>query len=74
MHGVLYAILMLQNSCTEGCFLPSLETLRSTAATKKIICLFMDVAIPEVAWFVTKKMAQQNRCITEPKNKYTQCY
>jgi hypothetical protein len=49
MHGVSYTILMLQNSCSVGYLLPSLETFHSTT-TKKFIHLFTDVAIHEVAW------------------------
>jgi hypothetical protein len=49
--GVSYAILTLQNSCSV---LPSLETFHSTT-TEKSICLFTDVAIHEVAWYVTKQ-------------------
>jgi hypothetical protein len=48
MRGVLYAILTLRNSCGVGYLLPSVETLHSTT-TEKSICLFMDVAIHEVA-------------------------
>jgi hypothetical protein len=48
MRGVSYVILMLQNSCSVGYLLLSLETFHSTT-TEKSICLFMDVAIHEVA-------------------------
>jgi hypothetical protein len=37
-----------------GYLLPSLETFHSTT-TEKIIRLFMDVAIHEVAWYVIKQ-------------------
>jgi hypothetical protein len=68
MRGVSYAILMLGNSCSV---LPSLETFHSTT-TEKSICLFMDVAINEVAWYVIKKkMTQRNSCTTQPKQIFT---
>jgi hypothetical protein len=51
MHGVSYAILMLGNSCSV---LPSLETFHSTT-TEKSICLFTDVGMHEVAWYVIKQ-------------------
>jgi hypothetical protein len=54
MHGVLYAILMLQISCSVGYLLSSLEIFHSTTAEKSI-CLFADVAIHEVAWYVIKQ-------------------
>jgi hypothetical protein len=54
MRGVSYAILMLRNSCSVGYLLPSLETFRNTT-TEKIICLFTDVAIHEVACYVIKQ-------------------
>jgi hypothetical protein len=50
MRGVSYAILTLGNSCSV---LPSLETFHSTT-TEKNICLFTDVAIHDVAWYVIK--------------------
>jgi hypothetical protein len=54
IHGVLYTILMLWNSCSVGYLLSSLETLHSTT-TEKSIRLFTDVAIHEVAWYVIKQ-------------------
>jgi hypothetical protein len=54
MRGVSYAILTLRNTCSVGYLLPSLETFHSTT-TEKSICLFMDVAIHEVAWYVIKQ-------------------
>jgi hypothetical protein len=48
MRGVSYAMLTLQNSCSVGYLLPSLETFNITT-TEKSICLFKDVAINEVA-------------------------
>jgi hypothetical protein len=51
MRGVSYAILTLGNSCSV---LPSLETFHSTT-TEKSICLFTDVAINEVAWYMIKQ-------------------
>jgi hypothetical protein len=62
MRGVLY------DSCSVGYLLPSLEIFHSTN-TKKSICLFTDVAIHEVTWYVIKqkKMTQRNSCTTQPK-------
>jgi hypothetical protein len=59
MRGVSYAILILQNSCSVGYLLPSLETFYSTT-TEKSIRLFTDVATHEVAWYMMeqKKMMQ----------------
>jgi hypothetical protein len=54
VHGVLYAILTLRNSCSVGNLLPSLETFHSTS-TVKSIRLFTDVAIHEVTWYVIKQ-------------------
>jgi hypothetical protein len=54
MHGVSYAILMLQISCGVGYLLYSLEIFHSTT-TEKSIRLFTDVAICEVAWYVIKQ-------------------
>jgi hypothetical protein len=54
MHGVSYDILTLRTSCSVGYLLPSLETFHSTT-TEKSICLFTDVAIHEVVWFVIKQ-------------------
>jgi hypothetical protein len=51
MRGVLYVILMLGNSCSV---LPSLETFHSTTSQKSI-CLFTDIAINEVVWYVIKQ-------------------
>jgi hypothetical protein len=72
MRGVSYAILMLQNSCSVGYLLTSLETFHSTT-TEKSIRLFMDVAIHEVAWYVIKQknMTQRNSCTTQPKQIFT---
>jgi hypothetical protein len=50
MRGVLYAILMLGNSCSV---LPSLETFHCTTTGKSIL-LFADVGIHDVAWHVIK--------------------
>jgi hypothetical protein len=68
MYGVSYAILTLQNICSVGYLLPGLETFHITT-TEKDICLFTDVAIHEVAWYMIKqkKMTQQNSCTTQPK-------
>jgi hypothetical protein len=55
MRGVSYAILTLRNSCSVGYLLPSLETFHSTTTTGKNICLFTDVAIHEVTWYVIKQ-------------------
>jgi hypothetical protein len=65
MRGVLYAILMLQNSCSVGYLLPSLETFHS-ATTEKSIRLFMDVAINEVAWYVMKQKRWRNEQLYYP--------
>jgi hypothetical protein len=51
MHGVSYTILTLGNSCSV---LPSLERFHNTT-TGKSICLFMDVGIHEVAWYIIKQ-------------------
>jgi hypothetical protein len=71
MRGVSHAILMLQNSCSIGYLLPSLETFHSTT-TEKIIRLFMGFAIHEVAWYVIKqkKMTQRKSCTTQPKQTF----
>jgi hypothetical protein len=50
MRGVSYAILTLGNSCSV---LRSLETFHSTT-TEESIRLFTDVAIHEVAWYLSK--------------------
>jgi hypothetical protein len=63
MRVVSYAILILGNSCSV---LPSVETFHSTT-TEKSICLFTDVAIHEVAWYLT----QQNSCTTHTKQIFT---
>jgi hypothetical protein len=65
MRGISYAILTLQNSCTVGYLLPSLETMHSTTTeksiclltdvTEKSICLLTDVATHEDAWYVIKQ-------------------
>jgi hypothetical protein len=74
MRGVSYAILMLQNSCSVGYLLPSLETFRSTT-TEKNICLFTDVAIHEVAWYVIKQKIWCNEtAVLTSLNKYSHCY
>jgi uncharacterized membrane protein YjgN (DUF898 family) len=71
MHGVLYAVLTLGNSCSV---LPSLETFHSTA-TEKSIRLFTDVAINEVAWYVTKQKRWCNKTAVLPNlNKFSRCY
>jgi hypothetical protein len=54
MRGVSYPILTLQNSCSVGNVLPSLEIFHNTA-TEKSICLFTDIAIHEVAWYMLYK-------------------
>jgi hypothetical protein len=63
---VSYAILTLGNSCSV---LPSLETFHSTT-TEKNIRLFKDVAIHEVAWYVTKQKRWRNETavLPNPKN------
>jgi hypothetical protein len=67
MRGVLYAILTLGNSC-------SLETFHSTT-TEKSICLFMDVAKNEVAWYVIKQKRLRNKTAVLPNlNKFSWCY
>jgi hypothetical protein len=74
MHGVLYAILMLQNSCSLGYLLLSLGTFHSTA-TEKSIHLFMDVAVHEVAWYMIKQKRWRNKTAVLPSlNKYSWCY
>jgi hypothetical protein len=70
MHGVLYAILTLRNSCSVGYLLLSLETFHSTT-TEKSICLFTDVAIHEVVWSVIKQKRWCNETAVLPiVNKY----
>jgi hypothetical protein len=54
MRGVSYAILTLQNSCSVGYLVPSLETFHNTA-TENSIRLFTDVAIHEVMCSVIKQ-------------------
>jgi hypothetical protein len=54
MRHVSYAILTLRNSCGVGYLLPSLETFQSTTSEYSI-CLFTDVAILEVVWYVIKQ-------------------
>jgi hypothetical protein len=54
VRSVSYAILTLQNSCSVGYLLPSLETFHSTT-TEKSIRLFTDVTIHEVTWYVIKQ-------------------
>jgi hypothetical protein len=82
MHGVSYAILMLQNSCigmlsmscSVGYLLPSLETFHSTISDKSIR-LFTDVAIHEVVWYVIKQKRWRNEKAVLPSlNKYSRCY
>jgi hypothetical protein len=71
MRGVLYAILMLENSCSV---LPSLETFHSTT-TEKSIRLFMDVAINEAMWYMIKQKRWRNETAVLPNlNKFSQCY
>jgi hypothetical protein len=68
MLGVSYAILTLGNSCN---LLPSLETFHSTT-TEKSICLFTDVAIHEVTWYVIKQKRWCNETAVLPSlNKYS---
>jgi hypothetical protein len=55
MRGVSYTILTLRNSCSVGYLLPSLETFHSII-TEKSICLFTDVAVHEVAWYIIKRV------------------
>jgi hypothetical protein len=74
MRGVSCTILMLQNSCSVGYLLPSLETFHSTT-TEKSIRLFMDVATHEVAWYVIKQKRCHNETAVLPSpNKYSRCY
>jgi hypothetical protein len=54
MPGVSYAVLMLRNSCSVFYLLPSLETFHITT-TEKSICLFTDVAIHGVTWYMIKQ-------------------
>jgi hypothetical protein len=70
IRGVSYAILLLGNSCSV---LPSLETFHSTTTTKKNICLFTDVAIHEVAWYVIKKNDNETAVLPNL-NRFSQCY
>jgi hypothetical protein len=70
MHGVLYTMLMLRNSCSVGYLLPSLETFHNTT-TEKNICLFTDVAIHEVAWYMIEQKRTRNKTAVLPSpNKY----
>jgi hypothetical protein len=74
MHGVSYAILTLRNICSVGYLLSSLETLHSTT-TEKSICLFTDVVIHEVMWYVIKQKRWCNkRAVLPSLNKYSRCY
>jgi hypothetical protein len=73
MRGVSYVILTLQNSCSVGYLLPSLETFHST--TEKSIRLFTDVAIHEVVWYVIKQKRWYNKTAVLPSlNNYSWCY
>jgi hypothetical protein len=65
VRGVSYAILMLRNSYSVGYLLPSLETFHSTT-TEKSVCLFTDVAIHEVAWYVIKQKRWHNETAVLP--------
>jgi hypothetical protein len=70
MHGVLYAILTLGNSCSV---LPCVETFHSTT-TDKSIRLFTDVAIHVVAWYVIKQKRWLYKTALLPSlNKYSRC-
>jgi hypothetical protein len=75
LRGLSYAILTLQNCCSVGCLLPSLEAFHSTTTTtEKNIRLFTDVAIHEVAWYVMKQKRWCNETDVLPSlNKYSQC-
>jgi hypothetical protein len=68
MRCVSYSTVTLWNSCSVDYLLPSLETFHSTTTGKKN-CLFRDVTIHEVVWYVIKqkKMTQRNSCTARPK-------
>jgi hypothetical protein len=72
MRGVLYTILKLQNSCSVGYLLPSLETFHITTTEKKHSPIHGCCHTwGRVVYDKTKKMAQRNSCTTQPKQIFT---
>jgi hypothetical protein len=72
MCGVSYAILTLQNSCSVGYLLPSLETFRSTTTEKKPSPIHgYCYTWSHVVHDKTKNMMRRNSCTAQPNQIFT---